>query len=84
MNVPTVSALGKWDQDIVELLDRYGGARHSLFGGDIDYKDVTRSLVILEGIGAGLGMLKNNRRYSRQLTSCYKDLPFSKSIKETS
>ncbi|KAB8267383.1 hypothetical protein BDV30DRAFT_231664 [Aspergillus minisclerotigenes] len=55
MNVPTVSALGKWDQDIVELLDRYGGAPHSLFGGDIDYKDVTRSLVILEGIGAGLG-----------------------------
>ncbi|KAE8130741.1 hypothetical protein BDV38DRAFT_48731 [Aspergillus pseudotamarii] len=55
MNVPTASALGKWDQDLVELLDTYGGTPRPLFGVDIDNKDVTRSLVILEGIGAGLG-----------------------------
>ncbi|OGM39966.1 hypothetical protein ABOM_011250 [Aspergillus bombycis] len=55
MNVPTASTLGKWDQDIVELLDRYGGLPRPLFGGDIDYKDVTRSLVILEGLELGLG-----------------------------
>ncbi|KAE8411882.1 hypothetical protein BDV36DRAFT_72135 [Aspergillus pseudocaelatus] len=55
MNVPTASALGKWDQDLVELLDTYGGTPRPLFGGDVDNKDVTRSLVILEGIGAGLG-----------------------------
>ncbi|GAB1198237.1 hypothetical protein APSETT444_007550 [Aspergillus pseudonomiae] len=54
MNVPTASVLGKWDQDIVEVLDRYGGVPRPLFGSDIDYKDATRSLVILEGIEVGL------------------------------
>ncbi|KNG80631.1 hypothetical protein ANOM_010355 [Aspergillus nomiae NRRL 13137] len=55
MNVPTASVLGKWDQDILEVLDRYGGVPRPLFGSDIDYKDATRSLVILEGIEVGLG-----------------------------
>ncbi|KAE8348253.1 hypothetical protein BDV28DRAFT_153035 [Aspergillus coremiiformis] len=55
MNMPTASLLGGWDQDTVGLLDRYSGAASPLFGCDINHKDVTRILVIFEGIDAEVG-----------------------------
>ncbi|KAE8376176.1 hypothetical protein BDV26DRAFT_242160 [Aspergillus bertholletiae] len=55
MSVPTASPLGWRDQDVIELLDKYGGVPRPLFGDDIDYKDVTRSLVIFEWIGTDFG-----------------------------
>lgn len=75
MNLPTASALGGWDQDTVDLLDRYGGAPSSLFGYDVDRKVITRNLIIFEGIdiGAGGSSVQENYQGDLMVTSLSAD-----------
>ncbi|KAF7593889.1 hypothetical protein BBP40_010700 [Aspergillus hancockii] len=57
MNVPTASTLEKWDQNTVELLDRYGGPQRPLFGSNVGHQHTSRSLLVIEGIDAEVGDL---------------------------
>jgi hypothetical protein len=56
MNVPTASALGRWDHNTIELLNRYGGPQSPLFGSKVDRQHIARSLLVIEGIDTEVGM----------------------------
>ncbi|KAE8147575.1 hypothetical protein BDV25DRAFT_160111 [Aspergillus avenaceus] len=58
MNVPIASALGDLDQDTIELLNTYGGPPSNLFDVNAESKDVTKNLVIVDGVECDIGSIQ--------------------------